>query len=282
MSNGTPAGLRNRPIAIAARAAIAGSLDLRNGSSCDGNVLRLRSSLPIWPKGELSDRLGVGAAMPRVGAACGDALTLVTGVDVGVGDGDGDGDGEAANRNASAPSALSAKIDRLIISGTLDDMVARAFEAAALDRLLGLPVILERFAATRMAKFAQRLCLDLPDALARDAEFLAHLFKRALVTVFQAEPQHEHLALALGEVLEHVAHLLFEHGHRCRLGRRDRVLVLDEVAEMAILFLADRRLERDRLLRDLHDLAHLVRRQRHLFGDLFNRRIAAKLLQQLP
>jgi len=54
--------------------------------------------------------------MPRVGAACGDALTLVTGVDVGVGDGDGDGDGEAANRNASAPSALSAKIDRLIIS----------------------------------------------------------------------------------------------------------------------------------------------------------------------
>src|SRR5215469_3031053 len=114
MSNGTPAGLRNRPIAIAARAAIAGSLDLRNGSSCDGNVLRLRSSLPIWPKGELSDRLGVGAAMPRVGAACGDALTLVTGVDVGVGD--GDGDGEAANRNASAPSALSAKIDRLIIS----------------------------------------------------------------------------------------------------------------------------------------------------------------------
>ena len=50
---------------------------------------------------------------------------------------------------------------------------------------------------------------------------------------------------------------------------------------MRIFFFADRRFERDRFLRDLDDLAHLFRREAHLVGDLFDRRIAAELLQQL-
>ena len=38
---------------------------------------------------------------------------------------------------------------------------------------------------------------------------------------------------------------------------------------------------RDRLLRDLQDLADLVERQLHLLGDLFGRRLAAELLHQV-
>ncbi len=58
-------------------------------------------------------------------------------------------------------------------------------------------------------------------------------------------------------------------------------LVLDEVAEVRIFLFADRRLERDRLLGDLEDLADLVERQLHLLGDLFRRRLAAELLDEI-
>ena len=40
----------------------------------------------------------------------------------------------------------------------------------------------------RMLEFAQRLRLDLADALARDAELLSDLLERALVAVFEAKP----------------------------------------------------------------------------------------------
>ena len=75
---------------------------------------------------------------------------------------------------------------------------------------------------------------------------------------------------------------LFKKHHGGGLGGRDRFLIFNEVAEMRIFFFADRRLERDRLLRDLDDLADLLGRETHLVRDLFDRRIAAEFLQQLP
>ena len=59
------------------------------------------------------------------------------------------------------------------------------------------------------------------------------------------------------------------------------VRVLDEVAERAVVFLADRRLERHRLQRDALDLAHTVGRELDLRRDLLDRRLAAELLQHL-
>ena len=59
-------------------------------------------------------------------------------------------------------------------------------------------------------------------------------------------------------------------------------LVFDEVAEMRILVVADRRLHRDRLLGDLQHLAHLVFRHLHALGQLVGQRLAAHLLQHLP
>ena len=71
------------------------------------------------------------------------------------------------------------------------------------------------------------------------------------------------------------------------LGGGQRAAVLDEVAEVGVLLLADRGLERDRLLRDLDDLADLLGRDLdllalgHRLGDLLDRRLAAELLEEL-
>src|SRR5690349_3702920 len=69
-------------------------------------------------------------------------------------------------------------------------------------------VVPQLAAAGGMAELAQRFGLDLPDALARDVELLAHLFERAVATVDEPEAQLEHVALALGEAVEHAVHLL--------------------------------------------------------------------------
>src|ERR1019366_8247084 len=64
--------------------------------------------------------------------------------------------------------------------------------------------------------------------------------------------------------------------------RQHRVLILDEVAEVGILLVADRRFERERLLGDLESLAHLLERHAELFGKLLQRGLAADLVEHLP
>ena len=50
---------------------------------------------------------------------------------------------------------------------------------------------------------------------------------------------------------------------------------------MRVLLLADRGLERNRLLRDLEDVAHAVYRHVHFLRDLLRARVMAELLKQL-
>src|SRR5438552_14136902 len=57
----------------------------------------------------------------------------------------------------------------------------------AIDRRRLLQVVAQLLRAGWMAQLAERLGLDLADALTRDAEPLADLFQRALVAVDQAE-----------------------------------------------------------------------------------------------
>src|SRR6266404_3312999 len=98
-----------------------------------------------------------------------------------------------------------------------------------------LQVVAELLRARRVAQLAQRLGLDLADALARDAETLAHLFQRPLVAVDQPETQLQHAPLARRERVEDVFDLRVEHGERGRVRRRDSLTVLDEVAEVRVL-----------------------------------------------
>src|SRR5262245_1406586 len=99
-----------------------------------------------------------------------------------------------------------------------------------------------------MTELAQRLGLDLPDALAGDGEALADFFERVLAAVADAEPHLDHLLLARRERLQYRLGLLLEVQVDHRFGRRDDLAILDEVAKMRIFLLADRCFERDRFL----------------------------------
>src|SRR5438094_8275406 len=74
--------------------------------------------------------------------------------------------------------------------------------------------------------------------------------------------------------------MVLEELVRRGIARREGLVVGDEVPEVRILFLADRRLERDRLLRDLDDLADFVGGDENPLGDLLGGRLAAELLKE--
>src|SRR5439155_17203065 len=143
-----------------------------------------------------------------------------------------------------------------------------------------LQVVLELSAPARMAQLAQCLGLDLPDALAGHVELTPHFLERPRATVLEPEPQLQHAPLAAGQALEHGLDLLLEELVRGRIGRRQRAGVRNEVAEVRVFLLTDRRLQRDRLLRDLDDLTHLVLGDGHALRDLFRCRLATELLKQ--
>src|SRR6188474_2509795 len=131
-----------------------------------------------------------------------------------------------------------------------------------------------------MTQLAQRLGLDLAYAFAGDREVLAHLFERMLAAVADAEAHLDDLLFARRQRLQHRLGLFLQVEIDDRFRRRHRGAVLDEVAEMRIFLFADRRLERNRLLRDLQDLADLRDRDVHAARDLFRGRLATELLDQ--
>ena len=94
-----------------------------------------------------------------------------------------------------------------------------------------------------MAQLRKRLRLDLTDALTRDAELAPDFLKCARMTVFETETQADDLALALCEAVQHLCELLLQHREAGSIGRNHGCIVLDEVAELGILLLADGRLE---------------------------------------
>ena len=61
--------------------------------------------------------------------------------------------------------------------------------------------------------------------------------------------------------LQHLRGLLAQIQIDHRFGRRDAALIHDEIAQMRFFFLADRRFQRNRLLRDAHHFAHFRDRQ---------------------
>ena len=134
--------------------------------------------------------------------------------------------------------------------------------------------------ARGVAHFAERLGLDLPDALARDAELLADFFERARVAVAEAEAQFQNFPLAFVQAAKHIAQFVLEQAEARHVERAFGGLVLDEIAEVRVLAVADGRLQRDGLLRHFQNGAHAVHGHLHFVGDFLRRRFAAKILQQ--
>src|SRR5689334_20125240 len=97
------------------------------------------------------------------------------------------------------------------------------------------------------AQLAERLRLDLTNALAGEREALADLFERVVARLVDAEPHAEDLLLARRERLQELARLVVEAHLRIRLVGRKRGVVGDELADVRFAVVADGRLEADRL-----------------------------------
>src|SRR5690606_26558226 len=114
----------------------------------------------------------------------------------------------------------------------------------ALEEALELP------ASNRVLQFPDGLGLDLADALAGDLEDPAHLLQGVGVAVAQTVAELDDLALAVGEGLQDLVDLVLEHLLGGGVDRALDGLVLDEVAEVAVLALADGPIQRDRVPAD--------------------------------
>src|ERR1039458_410043 len=133
-----------------------------------------------------------------------------------------------------------------------------------------------------MPQLAQRLGFDLADAFAGYGERLPDFFQSVLAAVFEAEAHFDYFFFARGQRAQDLSGLVLEVDVDHGFGGRDYGAVFDEVAEMRIFLFANRRFERDRLLRNLQHLAHFRHRNVHALGDLFRRRLASQFLHQLP
>src|SRR4051812_32360610 len=127
----------------------------------------------------------------------------------------------------------------------------------------------------------ERLVLDLADPLARDVEGAPHLVQRPRVLAAEAVAQLEHAPLPVAQVLQRFAQSLLGEDLRGALVRRLGPLVGDELAELGLLLVADRLLERHRRLRRALDRVDLLRIDPRDLGDLLGGGLAAELRDQL-
>src|SRR5712692_8309470 len=106
-----------------------------------------------------------------------------------------------------------------------------------------LQVVPQLLGARGMAELAQGLDLDLADALVCHAKSLANHLQGALVTVDEAKTELDHAPLAWDKGIEGGLDRKLEHGDRGGVRGGRGLLVLDEIAELGILFMADRCLQ---------------------------------------
>src|SRR4051794_30027235 len=155
---------------------------------------------------------------------------------------------------------------------TEDTARRRAVPSGDLTQFLGLAQRLQLFEA---------LVLDLADPLAGDVEGAADLVQGPRVLAAEPVAELEHAALAVGEVLERLFEGLFGKQVRGPIERALGLLVGDELAELRLLLVADRLLERDRGLGGALDRVDLLGIDPRHLGNLLWGGLAAQLGDQL-
>src|SRR5579863_301245 len=115
-----------------------------------------------------------------------------------------------------------------------DDRPVSGFWPSGRWRLSGVEEAAQLARAARVLELAQRLRLDLADALARHRELLADLLQRVVGVHANAEAHAQHALLARGERGQHARRRLAQVRLDRRVDRQDCVLVLDEIAEVAV------------------------------------------------
>src|SRR5215471_2751399 len=132
-----------------------------------------------------------------------------------------------------------------------------------------------------MTKLAKGFGFDLANAFAGDSKGLADFFESVLAAIVEAETHLDDFFLARRQGLQHRGSLFLEVEVDNGIGGRDDGLVLDEIAEVRVFFLADRSFERNRLLGNLQNLAHFGDRDVHALGNFFAGGFATEFLNKL-
>ena len=113
-----------------------------------------------------------------------------------------------------------------------------------------------------MLQLAYGLGLNLPDALPRNAELLADFLKRVIGIHADPKAQAKHPFLAGSKGGQHTRRGFAQVGLDRRVDRQYSIAILDEVTEVTVFLVTDRRFQADRLLDDLQPLSHLLDRHR--------------------
>ena len=124
----------------------------------------------------------------------------------------------------------------------------------------------------RGPELRERLRFDLADPLPGDTELPADFFEGPGMAVGQTEPELDDLLLALRQRMEDLTELLLEKDEGRRVHGDHGVGVLDEIAEVRILLLVDRRLQGHRLLGRLLDLPNLLPSDSQFVGRSLSRK----------
>ena len=98
------------------------------------------------------------------------------------------------------------------------------------------------------------------------------------VTLGNHESEVYNVSFSCGKSIKNVSELLLKERIRSAVGRSGRVVILDEIAKMAVLLFTDRSFKRYGVLGDLHDLADLLGSHLKEFCNLIRSRLSAKLL----
>src|SRR3954452_13309771 len=135
--------------------------------------------------------------------------------------------------------------------------------------------------ARQPSQLGQALLLELPDSLACDVEGAPQLLERGRRASIQPVAALEDLALATRKRFEKPAQRFVSQDRLDLLVGELVALVREEVTELGLTRLADRRRKRDRRLRVPADLLHLRNRHLQLESDLSRARLPAILRPQL-
>src|SRR5436190_7589397 len=110
-----------------------------------------------------------------------------------------------------------------------------------------------------MPQLPECLGFDLANALAGDAEFATDLFQRSLAAIVEPEAQRDDAALTLRQRTQHVVHGVAQQRLGCLLDWRDCLGILDQIAQLAVLVVADRGCQTPRVPSGPASLHHALR-----------------------
>ena len=120
-----------------------------------------------------------------------------------------------------------------------------------------------------------------PDALSGDAEDLSDFLQGVGASVVHAEPHAQHIGFTVGQRPQNLSQRFGQESIAGCVGRTGGVVVLYEGADGGVLFVADRRVQRECVGRGAVGLDDLLYRQAEIGGDFLQGRFPAQFLYQL-